>query len=474
MSGRPRRRLVLLLALAAGACGRGADVDRIPPDRLPAVAAAFHRGVGLMEQYRPAEAAAAFTEVVRLAPDWTPGRIDLGLALLNQDEPDSLSRAEEEFRTVLAADPDQPYALYPLGLICAHLGRREEARFLFERVLEVDPQDADSHYRLGILLQDEDPAAARRHYEQALELAPHHESACYRLAGLLRRQGEPERAGALLDRFRELQQAGAGVAAGLKYGEMGRYAAVLRRLPTPAAAETEPGAEQEPRLALSYRDEAAAAGLAAGPLADSPPPAVAVADVDGDLDLDLFLAGSGPTVGLFLAEGAGAWTPAAASPDSTGVLAARFADADGDGDPDLFLACAGRDRFYRNDGRGGFADATADSGLAGPEAASVAAVWADADHDGDLDLAVARRGAAPSLWRNDRDGGFTDTAAEAGLAGEAAALLFADLDQDRDLDLLLLRPEPPNGILLNDRAGRYHDGAASFPEAAAAPAGRGG
>src|SRR5438874_2550296 len=49
-----------------------------------AVYRANNRGVGHMEQFRYDDAITAFEEVVKLAPDWWPGRVNLGIALLNR------------------------------------------------------------------------------------------------------------------------------------------------------------------------------------------------------------------------------------------------------------------------------------------------------------------------------------------------------------------------------------------------------
>ena len=44
---------------------------------------ANNRGVGHAERFEFTEAATDFDEVVRLAPDWLPGRINLGIALMS-------------------------------------------------------------------------------------------------------------------------------------------------------------------------------------------------------------------------------------------------------------------------------------------------------------------------------------------------------------------------------------------------------
>ena len=215
----------------------------IPPAYLDRIVTLFNKGIALMEQYRPADAVKAFDEVVRLAPGWTKGRLNLAIALLNAQSEESYARAEIELKRVVAAAPDNPYGHYALGMLLKHLDRFDEAKARFERVLEIDPEDGDAHYQLGALLAAKDPEAARRHFEKTLEKIPHHESACYRLQKLLRQAGEEEKAQELLQRFQALKKSGAGVFAGTKYGEMGRYAEVGRavgELPAAGGAAVPP------------------------------------------------------------------------------------------------------------------------------------------------------------------------------------------------------------------------------------------
>ncbi len=307
--------------------------------------------------------------------------------------------------------------------------------------------------------------------------------------------GEKARAQELIERFRGLKAAKAGAFSGMKYGEMGRYAEVIRAFPGLAG-----GGEAD--VAPAYTDAAEDAGLrlAAAGVAGWPgesgqagaaafAPGVASADVDGDGDLDLFLTAVGPEgKGMLYRNDRGRFAEAPeAGIDGRNAVGAYFGDYDGDGDPDLYLTCAGPNRLYRNEGTGGFTDVTESTGTAGGSSLSVGAAWADADHDGDLDIYVAnfarvgsdasaRPGAPNALFRNNGNGTFTDVAAEAGIDGGDAAtvgVLFIDLDDDRDLDLYLVNHRSPNRIFLNDRVGKYTDAGARFVELADAGAGSG-
>ncbi|MFQ5505547.1 MAG: tetratricopeptide repeat protein, partial [Planctomycetota bacterium] len=239
--------LAVILAAALGACAdevappdKSVTLAGIPAERLDRIVSQFNKGVGLMDRYRPAEAVKAFEEVVKLAPGWISGHLNLGIALLNSQGEENYARAERVLRAVTAADPENPHAHYALGMLLRHLTRMDEARTHFAQVLEIDPEDPDAHYQLGILLIDEDPQAARDHLEKTLARVPHHESACYRLQTLLRQAGEKQRALELLRRFKALKTAKAGVFSGMKYGEMGRYAEVIRAFELPRTKGMEP------------------------------------------------------------------------------------------------------------------------------------------------------------------------------------------------------------------------------------------
>lgn len=146
----------------------------------------------------------------------------------------------------------------------------------------------------------------------------------------------------------------------------------------------------------------------------------------------------------------------------TGVA---VADYDNDGRPDLFVASKTEtDRLFRNLGDWKFEDVTEKAGLSGlpggwagrwarakamigldENADSSTSAWtqgatfADVNNDGFLDLFVTRFGEPNQLFINNRDGTFTERAAEAGLAivdGSGTAA-FADYDRDGWLDLYL-------------------------------------
>lgn len=453
----------------------------VPTQNLDAIVEQFNRGVALMDRFETGKAIEAFERVGELAPQWLTGRLNLAIALLNAPTDANLARAEKLFNQVIDAAPDTAHAHYALGMLLLYVGRHDEAKPHFERVLTIDPDDADAHYQMGVLLAVSDAAAARAHLEKTLMVVPHHASACYRLQAIVRAAGEAERAQQLLDRFQQLEASGAGVFAGMKYGEMGRYAEVVRTFGDGEAAVVG-------TMELTFENVAEVVGLTAGSAPQNAGqfgPGAAVADVDGSGSLDIYLPGIGQDGSgvLYLQAAERTFTPFADSGiDGQGAIGAWFADYDRDGDMDLYLTCAGENRLYRNAGGAKFEDVTAAAGVGGGAKVSVGATWIDADHDGDLDLYVCQfasldgQPAANALFRNNGDGTFTDTAVEAGVEAVGARTLSVaafDFDDDRDLDLYLVNETGGNRLLLNERMGRFRDAGESHREWVEAEHGRG-
>jgi len=194
-------------------------------------------------------------------------------------------------------------------------------------------------------------------------------------------------------------------------------------------------------------------------------PSVACSDVDGDGDSDFFLGGSaGELAQLRINQGNGKftskWTTAFANDKDCEDAAAVFLDADGDGDADLFVAGGSnefepgskenRDRLYMNDGKGGFEPA-AEGSLPADTLIGSAVTAADFDRDGDIDIFVGTRlkpwdypRSEPSrlLLNESKDGlpkfvgAPEETMPALGDLGMVTAAVAADLDRDGWVDLL--------------------------------------
>jgi hypothetical protein len=98
-----------------------------------------------------------------------------------------------------------------------------------------------------------------------------------------------------------------------------------------------------------------------------------------------------------------------------------------------------QNHLYRNDGHGKFTDVTAAAHVGG-DLFSMAAIAADYDNDGNVDLLVTGYGKA-ILYRNKGDGTFEDVTAKAGINVSGWSIGSAWLDYDRDgcVDLFIGR-----------------------------------
>jgi len=141
-------------------------------------------------------------------------------------------------------------------------------------------------------------------------------------------------------------------------------------------------------------------------------------------------------------------------------------DIDGDGLFDVVVssvdACAPI-RYYHNEGNGTFRDRSGAAGLAG-QLGGINVVQTDYNNDGRLDLFVMRGGwqfpMRNSLLRNNGDGTFTDVTAEAGLARSVHrthAAVWADYDNDGWVDLFVGHEESPAALFHNNGDGTFTD-----------------
>ena len=116
-------------------------------------------------------------------------------------------------------------------------------------------------------------------------------------------------------------------------------------------------------------------------------------------------------------------------------------DVDGDGLDDLYFCNqVGGNALYRGLPGGRFQDVTAASGeIALADRVSVSAVFADIDADGDQDLYVTTTRGGNVLFRNDGKGRFADASAQArvGIVAHSQGATFFDADGDGLLDLLV-------------------------------------
>ena len=135
-------------------------------------------------------------------------------------------------------------------------------------------------------------------------------------------------------------------------------------------------------------------------------------------------------------------------PETMGPGVAFF-DYDNDGWMDVFLVNSGSSDFYtpaappknalyKNNRNGTFTDVTEAAGVAGGREFGMGCAIADYDNDGYQDILVTAYGRC-TLYHNNGNGTFTDVTATAGLAapGWTTSAVWFDYDNDGKLDLFL-------------------------------------
>ena len=220
----------------------------------------------------------------------------------------------------------------------------------------------------------------------------------------------------------------------------------------------------------------------------------ATGDYDNDGDIDLYVTNVGRNA-LFRNDGRGHFEDVAeqagvADPGwSTG---AAFLDLDDDGDLDLFVVnyinwsmdreincylggvltycppsnygAPAKDRLYRNNGDGTFADVSATAGIDRTFGNGFGLVGADFNADGHTDLFIANDMMADQLWLNRGALGFEEQGAfwgsavdEHGIAKAGMGVAAADVDDDGDVDVMVTNLAGQTDSFLRNEATHFRD-----------------
>ena len=187
-------------------------------------------------------------------------------------------------------------------------------------------------------------------------------------------------------------------------------------------------------------------------------------DGRADLFLPNAIEGAGLPNYLYRNDGTGTFTRVG-TPDLDGNFngdAAAWGDYDNDGDLDLFVSCSlapgnvsRPNLLYRNDGNDAFTSITS-LPANDPEnqgGASHGCNWGDYDNDGWLDLFVANRaGQNDFLYHNNGDGTFTKITNSVAVndGGDSFAAAWGDYDNDGFLDLFVANRRGANSLYHNN------------------------
>jgi Tfp pilus assembly protein PilF len=441
-------------ALALLACALVVTAQTTTSPTREAAYRANNIGVAYLEQYDFDTAITAFRRALEQDSALAIARLNLGIALFYAGQHEPARQELERARTVL---PDRPHADFVLGLIDRAGDRTDAALQDFSRAQKLDATDPGININIGQL------QLQQRHYPEALTAfraasaaEPYNATAQYGLATALIRSGAADEGKVAMDKFERLRSSGYATTFSQAYLEQGRYAEAIAS----TGAEASLVDPQMPEVGFV---NATREWL---PNVTSSGASVTLLDLDHDGDLDIAI--GGPVLHLYRNDG-GRFTDIATAAFATvpnaikGVVAG---DCDNDGDTDLLLfGSAGPPTLYRQESPNRFVAAGNDVGV--PDLHSVtSAAWLDADHDGDLDLAIAGRDAQKSptvvLLRNNGEGRFTDVSAPASLqvARSLVSIVPTDFDDRRDIDMFMLPASGAPLLFRNLRDGTFADVAA--------------
>ena len=475
------RLALLLLAVAAGACGRGRD---LPDETWQEAVTAFHVSLAAMQTSQDVLARRELERLLGLAPDEPAGHANLALLLLRQQQ---LDEAMSHLTRAADLSPDHAGIARLRAVAEALGGDFDESIRYWRRAADLDPSDPRAPFALARELERRGDAASDAEalrllnslVERSGNLAARLEQA--RLAAkvgdadALRNAidtlassapGWPEDARERLQAVREAAFRGpaeastplvflrnvllptpeyrsAIAAVSPPQGELGeplvRLVAIRNPGPHPAPADTAMAfaVDDTPAVAL---DDAGWAG-AVWPTGEGHPVAIAA----GGRDVRLAGGATVPFPG----------GPSGAPPSPDGVLAA---DLDYDFRLDLVLAGAGGLSIHRQDEAGSFADVTAAGGIPTSLArAPLHGVWAaDFDTDGDLDLVVAPVSGGVAVLRNNGDGTFALRNPFPGVS-RPRGFAWADVDGEGVPDAALLDADGRVHVFLNLRSAEFRE-----------------
>ena len=495
MSRTKRHFLFLAIALAlAGAAAIGTYVASRQRRGLPSpgtdayeqTVRHFYRGLAGLQVGLVDAARQEFVQASEIAPGEPAVWANLGLAYLRLGDFDAAAPAVERARDLA---PSSSQVAFLAGRLETSRGRRDEGIASLRRAVDLAPRGLQ--VRTALIQEVENAggpdadAEAQRLLEELFALQPDNAAVLVERARLAAKradltlmQDSVTRLGAFVgtwppeavERYNALQQASRAGNAPDAARATAFLRNVLARVPSfrdsrarvTQAAEliADPFTRFE-RLATPVATPSApdtALTFAREPIGDAPTAlwlALAVFSLDGDQRPAVLAADDrqvqrvdGPGVSLPIPDAS------ATSPTSSRSLLAL--DWNHDFRPDLVAAGSNGIRLFIQSADGNFADETMRASAAsGPVSVDATGAWAaDIEMDGDLDIVVGVRAAAPMVLRNNGDGTWRSVQPFAGVTG-IYAFVWGDIDFDGDPDAAMIDGAGAVQVFANLQAGQF-------------------
>jgi len=147
-------------------------------------------------------------KTIALSPEFVRAYENLGLCYEGKDDP---KQAEPWYRQAIehnfhsANKTEWPMLDYATMLV--REDRVQEARPYLEQALTLNPNNAQSHFQMGILLEKAgDPKASLEQLRSAIQLDPKLSGALYRAARVCKKLGREEEAARYFDEYKKLTE----------------------------------------------------------------------------------------------------------------------------------------------------------------------------------------------------------------------------------------------------------------------------
>ncbi|MDP8242692.1 MAG: tetratricopeptide repeat protein [Candidatus Hinthialibacter antarcticus] len=401
-------------------------------------------GLAYMEEDDFPNAVEYFEQAVKLAPDSAKDAANLGKSYYHAERFDdgiiSLKRA-------LELEPDNTVARYNLGLIYKTQGNFKDALPCFEEIAKNNAEDAALFYNLGLSLVNLGRnQEAIPWFEKTLTLDPAHTSAIYQLMLFAARNGQRDRSRELQKQFQEYKKNEAqrppdAVDEGIFFGPL-EYEITKQPSETPTSSKTssEFTINTDWSNALKKKLDVSSTRV----LASLP-------DLEAK-QTDLVITSEEKTHIVRIDKNA-----EIISQKLIGEVAydkCYPADFDNDKQLDLLFISPDKVVLFKNNGSG--YDLLDNLFTAETDGVNDAC-WTDFDHEGDLDLFLARPNEGDLILQNNSDGSFKNvTETIDGLQlGNSYSITTSDYDFDNDLDIFQLTSDGNVRVFDNLREVRF-------------------